>query len=126
MPLADYAVFSDAGLRAYTGLQDVPTALLQVARMHSRHVGASCGEEGYYWVEDGAIAHAPAISVSVVDTLAAGDVFHGALALAILEGQAMAQAARFACAAASLKCSRFGGRLGCPSREEVMAALQCA
>lgn len=126
MPLADYAVFSDAGLRAYTGLQDVPTALLQVARMHSRHVGASCGEEGYYWVEDGAIAHAPAISVSVVDTLAAGDVLHGALALAILEGQAMAQAARFACAAASLKCSRFGGRLGCPSREEVMAALQCA
>lgn len=124
MPLADYAVFSDAGLRAYTGLHDVPTALLQVAQKHSRHVGASCGEEGYYWVEDGQMAHAPAIAVNVVDTLAAGDVFHGALALAILEGQAMAQAARFACAAASLKCSQFGGRLGCPSRDQVMAALQ--
>ncbi len=123
MPLADFAVFSDAGLRTYTGLYDVPQALLQVAQQHSRHVGASCGEEGYYWVQDGKIAHAPAISVTVVDTLSAGDVFHGALALAILEGQEMAQAARFACAAASLKCTRFGGRLGCPTRAEVMQAL---
>ncbi len=123
MPLADYAVFSDAGLRTYTGIQDVPQALLQVAQQHSRHVGASCGEEGYYWVQDGKIAHAPAIAVKVVDTLSAGDVFHGALALAILEGQEIAQAARFACAAASLKCTRFGGRLGCPTRAEVLQTL---
>ena len=124
MPLADYAVFSDAGLRVYTGIADVPEALLTVAAQgHSRHVGASCGEDGYFWVQDGRIAHAPALKVTVVDTLAAGDVFHGALALAILEGQEMAQAARFACAAASLKCTRFGGRLGCPSRAEVLQAL---
>jgi sulfofructose kinase len=122
MPLADYAVFSDAGLRAYTGLHDVKEALLQVAQKHSLHVGASCGEDGYYWVEDGGIQHALALAVQAVDTLAAGDVFHGALALAILEGQAMAQAARFACAAASLKCTQFGGRLGCPTREEVLRA----
>ncbi|OYU31721.1 MAG: ribokinase [Comamonadaceae bacterium PBBC2] len=124
MPLADYAVFSDAGLRAYTGLHDVQEALLQVAQKHSLHVGASCGEDGYYWVQDGAIAHAPALAIRAVDTLAAGDVFHGALALAILEGQTMAQAARFACVAASLKCTQFGGRLGCPSRDEVLQALR--
>lgn len=123
MPLADYAVFSDAGLRAYTGLHDVPQALRQVASRHSRHVGASCGEEGYFWVEDGQVLHAPAMHVKVVDTLAAGDVFHGALALAIVEGQPMAQAARFACVAASLKCARFGGRMGCPTREDIEQAL---
>ncbi len=124
MPLADYAVFSDAGLRVYTGIEDVHTALLQVAaRGHSRHVGASCGADGYFWVEDGRIAHAPAPQVQVIDTLAAGDVFHGALALALLEGQAMADAARFACTAASLKCTQFGGRLGCPSRAQVAQAL---
>jgi sulfofructose kinase len=61
--------------------------------------------------------------VQVVDTLAAGDVFHGAFALALAEGQALAQAARFACHAASLKCTRFGGRLGCPAREEVLASM---
>jgi sulfofructose kinase len=126
MPLADYAVFSDAGLLAYTGLHDVQEALLAVARQHSRHVGASCGEDGYYWVEDGHIAHVPAPKVDVVDTLAAGDVFHGAFALAVLEGQDIASAARFACTAASLKCTRFGGRLGCPARAEVLHALEQA
>jgi sulfofructose kinase len=125
MPLADYAVFSDAGLRVYTGVTDVHDALLQVAaRGHSRHVGASCGADGYFWVQGGRIAHAPAPQVQVVDTLAAGDVFHGALALAVLEGQDMAAAARFACMAASLKCTQFGGRLGCPSRAQVTQALQ--
>jgi len=124
MPLADYAVFSDAGLLAYTELPDVPQALLHVAQQHSRHVGASCGTDGYYWVENGRIEHVAAPQVDVVDTLAAGDVFHGALALAILEGQSMRSAARFACVAASLKCTQFGGRLGCPTRAEVEAELQ--
>jgi sulfofructose kinase len=123
MPLADYAVFSDAGLLAYTGLHDVAQALRQVAQQHSRHVGASCGADGYYWVEEGHIHHVPAPQVEVVDTLAAGDVFHGAFALAILEGQDTRSAARFACMAASLKCTQFGGRLGCPTRAEVEEKL---
>jgi sulfofructose kinase len=129
MPLADYAVFSDAGLLAYTGLQDVKQALLQVAEQHkaqSRHVGASCGAEGYWWVEDGQLQHVPAPQVQVVDTLAAGDVFHGAFALALLEGKPVRQAAQFACVAASLKCTKFGGRLGCPTRTEVEAYLQAS
>jgi sulfofructose kinase len=108
-----------------SGLRDVQAALLQVAaRGHSRHVGASCGADGYFWVHNGRIAHAPAPHVKAVDTLAAGDVFHGALALAVLEGQDMPTAARFACMAASLKCTQFGGRLGCPSRAQVTQALQ--
>lgn len=126
MPLADYAVFSDAGLLAYTGLQDVKEALLHVAQLHSQHVGASCGADGYWWVEDGRLQHVPAPKVTVVDTLAAGDVFHGAFALALLEGQPIRQAAQFACVAASLKCTLFGGRLGCPTRAEVEAHLQAA
>lgn len=124
MPLADYAVFSDAGLLAYTGLRDVAQALCQVAQQHSRHVGASCGADGYYWVEEGHIHHVPAPQVEVVDTLAAGDVFHGAFALAILEGQDTRSAARFACVAASLKCTQFGGRLGCPTRAQVEEKLR--
>jgi sulfofructose kinase len=55
----------------------------------------------------------------VVGTLSAGDIFHGAFALALMEGRGIACAARFACAAASLKCTRFGSRLGCPARREV-------
>lgn len=126
MPLADYAVFSDAGLLAYTGLHDVKKALLHVAQQHSQHVGASCGSDGYWWVEDGQLQHVPAPKVHVIDTLAAGDVFHGAFALALLEGQPIRNAAQFACVAASLKCTQFGGRLGCPTRAEVEAFLRAS
>lgn len=123
VPLADYAVFSDAGLLAFTGMRDVACALRAVAATHPGHVGASCGREGYFWVEHDTVLHQPAPAVAAVDTLAAGDVFHGALALAILEMRELAASIRFACVAATLKCGRFGGRLGCPTRAEVEAAM---
>jgi sulfofructose kinase len=56
---------------------------------------------------------------NTVDTLGAGDVFHGAFALAITENQELRQALRFASAAAALKCTRFGGALAAPQRTEV-------
>ena len=119
VPLATHAVFSDVGLLDYTGATCVETALLHIAAGHAGHVGASCGADGYCWVEDGKIQQVDSPVVKVVDTLAAGDIFHGAFALALLEGKTVAAAARFACVAAALKCTRFGGRLGCPSRLEV-------
>jgi sulfofructose kinase len=67
--------------------------------------------------------------VHTVDTLGAGDVFHGALALAIAEKQGLRQALRFASAAAALKCTQFGGAFAAPQRavvEELLALNQNA
>jgi len=122
VPLSSHAVFSDAGLFLHTGMSDLEAALRSVAAGHPGHVGASCGADGYAWIEAGELCRAPAPRVEVVDTLAAGDVFHGALALRLAEGATIAEAARFAVIAASLKCTRFGGRLGCPLRDEVERA----
>jgi sugar/nucleoside kinase (ribokinase family) len=61
--------------------------------------------------------------VHTVDTLGAGDVFHGAFALAITENQELRQALRFASAAAALKCTRFGGAFAAPQRLEVEQLL---
>ena len=58
-----------------------------------------------------------------VDTLGAGDVFHGAFALAITENQDIPSALRFASAAAALKCTRFGGAFAAPQRAEVEELL---
>jgi sulfofructose kinase len=58
-----------------------------------------------------------------VDTLGAGDVFHGAFALAITEKQDLREALRFASAAAALKCTRFGGAFAAPQRAEVSELL---
>jgi sulfofructose kinase len=122
VPLASHAVFSDAGLFLHAGTTDLGEALRRVAARHSGHVGASCGAEGYAWIENGCMRRVPAPRIEAIDTLAAGDVFHGALALRLAEGAGIEEAARFACIAASLKCTRFGGRLGCPSRVEVERA----
>jgi len=65
----------------------------------------------------------PALHVAAIDTLAAGDVFHGAFALGLAEGWPIEHNLRFAAAAAAIKCTRFGGRLGSPNRAEVEAAL---
>jgi sugar/nucleoside kinase (ribokinase family) len=58
-----------------------------------------------------------------VDTLGAGDVFHGAFALAITENQGLREALRFASAAAALKCTRFGGAFAAPQRAELEELL---
>ncbi|MGH6762345.1 MAG: PfkB family carbohydrate kinase [Phyllobacterium sp.] len=49
------------------------------------------GGKDCFWFdrESGRVRHVPAFKVNVVDTLAAGDVFHGAFALGLAEGQAM-------------------------------------
>jgi sulfofructose kinase len=70
-----------------------------------------------------AVAHLPAFPVAVVETLGAGDTFHGAYALALAEGFLIEDAIRFAAAAAALRCTRSGGRAALPSRQEVLALL---
>jgi sulfofructose kinase len=73
---------------------------------------------------DPPLAHVPApVMGPVVDTLAAGDVFHGALAVALAEGQPASDALRFASAAAALKCLKPGGVLGAPDRPAVDGLL---
>ena len=80
--------------------------------------GVTQGGAGVLWFDGRALHRTPAPRVAVVDTLAAGDTWHGALALALAEGQALEAAIRFATDAAALKCTHFGGRAGIPTRAE--------
>ncbi len=61
----------------------------------------------------------PTFVVDAVDTLGAGDIWHGAFALALAEGRGEREAIRFAAAAAALKCTAFGGRSAIPTRDQV-------
>ncbi len=126
VPLADHAVFSEARLRAVSGEAD-PRAALAALPMR-RSLGVTLGARGHLWRDVAGWHEAAAPAVAVVDTLGAGDVFHGACALALAEGrglaEAEAEAARFANTAAALKCARVGGRMGAPWRAEVEALLR--
>ena len=121
IPRAHHVVFSEPALAAYAGVDDVAAALTRIGPVVPGVVGATAGERGFFWRDGPRIGHVPAPKVEVIDTLGAGDVFHGAMMLGLAEGRTVADAARFAAVAASLKCARFGGRSGCPSRAEVEA-----
>ena len=82
-------------------------------------VGVTLGSKGAYWFDGQTVQHAASPKVTVVDTLAAGDTWHGALALALAQGQSLEAAINFASHAAALKCTRRGGRLGIPTQEQL-------
>jgi sulfofructose kinase len=70
------------------------------------------GEGGAYYFEEGRLIRVAAPSVAVADTIGAGDVFHGALALALARAAPLGDAVKLAVAAASLSCRGYGGREG--------------
>ena len=63
----------------------------------------------------------PGFAVEAVDTTAAGDVFNGALAVSLVEGQALREAVQFANAAAALSVMRVGAQASAPRRDEIEA-----
>jgi len=126
VPLASHPVFSEPAFRSHMGRDDVVAALGDAAEPAGGLIGFTRGAGGFHWKQGGRLHHVAAPGVQAVDTLSAGDVFHGAFALGLAEGMDAAAAGRFAVAAASLKCTRFGGRLGAPQRAEVEAFLQAA
>ena len=117
------AAFSKPGLQAATGVTGLVAGLQAASQIGGGIMLVTDGAAGVYWIEAGEIRHHPAHRVKAVDTLGAGDVFHGALALAIAEGQGIASAVAFASAAAAIKVTRFGGRTGTPCRSEVEQLL---
>lgn len=128
LPLVDHAIFSEAGLRSFHDLPietdaDRVAALRKVRALGCRMAAVTRGGQGTVWLDEKGIHFQMAFTVDVVDTTGAGDVFHGAYALALGEGREIAHAVRFASAVAALKCTRRGGRAGIPSRAEVEAFL---
>lgn len=82
------------------------------------------GSRGVWLSENGNGKLVPGFKVQAVDTIAAGDTFNGALVTALLEGKIMADAVRFAHAAAAIAVTRPGAQPSVPWREEIDAFLQ--
>ncbi len=116
--LATHIAWSEQGVAEQTGVADPVEALRSFGRAPN-WLAVTCGERGVYMLRDGVVSHAPGFAVKAVDTLGAGDVWHGAFALALAEGMDEERAVRFASATAAIKCTRFGGRKGAPTRAEV-------
>jgi ribokinase len=91
-------------------------------RRGAGQVIVTCGRNGCQLVGE-TVTLIPARQVSAVDTTAAGDAFNGALAVGLAEGRSLADAARWASAAAAISVTRPGAIASLATRDEIERSL---
>jgi sulfofructose kinase len=124
-----HVIASADAMRESTGLKDHAAALKKYGETYKGFLAVTDGPDGVYWLDKGqsdlgTVRHMPAFKVEAVDTLGAGDTFHGGFAYRLAETGDEIDAMRFAAAAAAIKCTRFGGLMGAATRAEVEAFLR--
>lgn len=87
-----------------------------IVTLGSRGSVGMTAQDGFFRTES--------FQVPVRDTTGAGDVFHGAYIVGLLEGMDASECARFASAVSAIKCTCFGGRTGIPNRDTVQRFLE--
>jgi len=115
----DYLVMSETFLRDLEPGVAPEAALRRLWVPARRLVAVTRGARGTLACEGGPVYEVPAEPVEVVDTTGAGDVFHGAFLVGILEGLSSPRALAFAAHVAALKCRKLGGREGIARRAEL-------
>ena len=116
---ASHAVFSEPGLAEIYNTSN-PVEGLRLAVADAPFVAVTLGSKGVRWLKRGGeVRYLPAFPVQSVETVGAGDVFHGAFTFALASGMPEEDALRFSSAAAALKCSRKGGRASFPDNTAV-------
>ncbi len=113
---------TEAKLLTGVDVADEATAEAAASVLHGRGVKGvviTLGEHGAFWSEGGSHGMVPACKVKAVDTVAAGDTFNGAFAVALTEGRPVEDAVRFAVKAASISVTRPGAQASVPHRAEL-------
>jgi ribokinase len=101
---------------------DIRTAEQAAKTIYNRGVETvivTLGAEGALLLNRDAVVHIAGYKVNPIDTTAAGDVFNGALAVALSEKKPITDAIDFACKAASISVTRLGAQASAPYRHEI-------
>ena len=111
-----------------TGIKvtDEVSAALAAGKLRDRGVATvivTLGARGAFVVTATIRKLVPGFRVKAVDTTAAGDVFNGALAVALGNGRELLDAVRFANAAAAISVTRLGAQPSAPQRKEIKSLL---
>ncbi len=121
--LVDYLIVSEECAAEVSGKDDPEGALAELKQFDEQLVGVTLGEQGFLFEQGGRTRHVPALSVNVVDTTGAGDVFHGAYAYSVALGYDADYCALFASVTAALSCTGVG-RSAIPNATEVAQLLE--
>ncbi len=118
---------SEAGTLCNLVVQDDKSAAQAATMLKNKGVAQviiTCGAAGCAVATQEFCGFVPAFAVDVVDTTAAGDVFNGALAVALTEDRILVEAIKFAGAAAAISVTRNGAQPSAPSRDEIETFLK--
>ena len=120
--LIDVMIVSADFARGFLGRDDPAAAALAIRRAGPPIAAVTVGAHGVHLAAEETF-HQPAFPVEVVDTTGAGDVFHGAFLIGLLENWPVQKTAAFAAATAAMSCRALGGREGIPTRSQVFDFL---
>lgn len=123
VPFVNHVIFSERGLALFTEGLELGEGLRFASQFTDGVIGVTLGDKGSLFLDNDKIHEFLVPKIIPIDTNGAGDVFHGAYALALGRGLTWMDAARYASAAATLRCSKVGGWQQLPTHSEVMHLL---
>lgn len=105
-------------------IDDMESAKKAAQIIHDKGVETviiTLGQNGAQILHEGIFTRVPALKVEAVDTTAAGDVFNGALVVALSEDKTISEAVHFACSASAISVTRLGAQSSAPYKRELGA-----
>jgi ribokinase len=114
---------TEAGILANMNVTNLASAKKAAQIIHHKgvkNVIVTMGSHGAVLCQEGECSLLPVKQVDTIDTTGAGDVFNGALAVAIAEGKDLETAVIFANEAAAISVTRLGAQSAIPKRSEII------
>ncbi len=124
IPMVDVFVASEFVYEAMFQDWDYEANCRKVMERGPEIVVFTFGEKGCVGLSREGYFELPAYRVEVVDTVGAGDVYHGAFLAGLLKGWTVEKTAQFSSAVSAIKCTRIGGRAAIPDMETVMRFME--
>ncbi len=125
LPQVDHLVCAQEFARHFTKSRTIREAVAKLVKICPGTVVVTDGIKGSIGSEPNKdFISQPAYKVKTVDSTGAGDVYHGAYIVGLLNGYSLASRMKLASAAAAIKCTKPGGRIGIPTMPEVQKFLK--
>jgi ribokinase len=126
---ADFVIANETEFDLYAGELGLPGAsrvqrMRSFARYTDRTIVVTLGGEGVIASTPDADFQVPALPITPLDTVGAGDTFCGYFAASLIDGHGIEAALGRAAVAGSLACLKPGAQPAIPFADEVAAALQ--
>ena len=118
------SVFLKEFVEAFFGHRRFEQAAREIAKMGPRWAGVTLGEYGSIGVVEDQIIRQPAFNVEAIDTVGAGDAFHGGIAYGALCGWSLAKTMRFASAVGAISCTALTPRAPLPTLRQAQRFLR--